>query len=141
MVDSLQSSSQNTKSTKKAGRPKGFVVKEKKPAKKIRKISLVFSDTQFLYLEELAKRESITLTNFVTTLIEYHIDTQLLCGELEFNIPLDQKPNRELFLILKALVYGELKEDEKLTNDDIHYVAFKLGCDEEKIFTLLEKVE
>lgn len=145
MVDSLQNKKNDTSLNKKVGRPKGFATqnkaKEKKPPKKIRKISLVFSDTQFVYLEELAKRASLKLTAFLTGLVEYHLDSKLLCGELEFNIPIQQDPNRELFLVLKALIYGELNENEKLNSEDVEKIAIKIGCEPQQIINLLERIE
>lgn len=113
-----------------------------KPKKqKDKRIPIVITDTQYHYLEVLASRKSMNVGAFILDLIESHMDTKLLIGDLEWNVPDEHRPNRELVLTLKALMYGELNDDEKLTTDDIKKVSRLTNCPYDDVIKLLSQVK
>lgn len=137
---------ENTVNKNKPGRPKGFSTKTKKDEPpKTKKLNIILTMTQYHYLGVLAKRKSLSVVNFVTDVIERIMDGMLLKGELEFNIPVkpeaEKLPVSESVLVLKAMVYGELPEHEKLTTDLVERVSNEVGCETEKIIKLLERIE
>lgn len=123
---------------------KGFKITQKEPKDsnkppKNKRIPLVITDTQYKYLETLAARKSQNVGFFILDLLESHLDYKLLIGDLEWNIPDEHRPNRELVNTLKALMYGELVEDDKLTREDVAKVSELIGCPYEDVVKLLEK--
>lgn len=135
----------NNRLTNKNKSPQGFGTTTREPKQSLKtpksmRIPLIFTDTQYKYWEVLASKNSQNVGAYLLDLLENHLDSKLLIGDLEWIIPDEHRPNRELTNILKALIYGNLDENDKLTKEDLEKVSRLIGCQYNDLITLLEKI-
>lgn len=123
--------------TSKNGRPQSSKTGK---GEQIKRISIFLSETQHQYLAELALRSGLKVSMYTTEIVEQHLDKKILTKEIEFNFPRFKKQNSSLIPILKALIYGHLSEQEKLTDDVIRDASTTIGCSEEDIRDLLKQI-
>lgn len=95
--------------------------------------SLWLSMAQHHYLAEIARMREIKTATLVTEIITKYIDREILQGTVNFFAP----QHDVLIPILKALIYGELSDDEKLSHDKLEAAAKILKCDVTRIYDLL----
>lgn len=102
----------------------------------IHKVYIYLTEREHDYLKKISSVRTESVSVIILDLVRKFIDGEILTNSIsqfepEYNV---------ISPILKALIYGKLDENERLTPRHIKKAARLLNCEEEKIFDLLAKI-